>query len=167
MSLGTLAFSRNGTAAGRRRNPRLGYRLALSIYVGLAVYCALSLLLGPAGIAAYRRLEARKGAMEANLAQLGSLRSSLNAELESLKSDPDRAAREARSLGYLRRGETILLLGDRKDDPKPPDTGKVLPYAQPAALSDDSAKWIALGVALAVLAILMAPRPASRFGTYR
>ena len=156
-----------GMASSRQREePRLGYRLVLSAWVGLAVYCALSFCFGPAGLAAYSRLEARKTAMEANLTRLESVRSSLDAELASLKNDPDRAAREARSLGYLRKGETILVLGEKRDDSERPETGKVLPYAQSAALSDDELKCIALGAALAVLALMLAPpRGAARRAT--
>ncbi len=96
--------------------------------------------------------------MEANLEALGTLREGLNAEIESLKSDPDRAALEARSLGYLRKGETALILGERTESPKAIEAGKVLPYAQPAAIGDLALKEIALGAGLAVMALLLAPR---------
>ena len=49
--------------------------------------------------------------METNLAELGTIRQGLNAELDSLKNDPDRAAREARSLGYLRKGRNGHRIG--------------------------------------------------------
>ena len=96
--------------------------------------------------------------MEANLAELGSIRESLSGELESLKSDPDRAAREARGLGYLRKGETAVILGERIERAPAIDSGKILPYAEPAALNDMSLKEIALGAALAAMALLCAPR---------
>jgi hypothetical protein len=104
--------------------------------------------------------------MEANLTRLEGIRFSLDAELDSLKNDPDRAAREARSLGYLKKGETILVLGDKRSESERPETGKALPYAQPAALSDDELKCLALGAALAVLAVMLAPpRGAARRAT--
>jgi cell division protein FtsB len=139
---------------------RLASRLALSIYVGLAAYCVLSVLVGPAGLTAYRSLEQRKAAMEANVLDLGSIRESLNGELESLRSDPDRAAREARSLGYLRKGETAIVLGERTERVPALDHGKVLPYGQLAGMEDSSLKAIALGVGLAFLAFVSAPRKA-------
>ena len=107
--------------------------------------------------------------MEANLAKLGTIREGLNAEIESLKSDPDRAAQEARSLGYLRKGETALILGDRTERPRTIETGKVLPYAQSAAIGDLALKEIALGAALAMMALLLAPRAsaAERKRNYR
>ena len=118
----------------------------------------LSVLIGPASLLAYYRLEAKNTAMEANLGKLGTIRESLNDELESLKSDPDRAAREARSLGYLRRGETVLLLGDRINRVKRIETGKVMPYAEPTTLSDLALKEISLGASIALMALLLAPR---------
>jgi hypothetical protein len=127
----------------------------------MLLYCTLSFLVGPAGISAFRRLEARKAAMSANLAELGTVRARLNAEIDSLKSDPDRAAREARALGYLRKGETAVILGERVESVRPIETGKVLPYAEPAAIGDMALKEIALGAALAVMALLCSPRIAS------
>ena len=118
-------------------------------------------MVGPAGLSAYRRLEARKTAMAANLAELGTIRERLNAELDSLKSDPDRAALEARGLGYLRKGETAVILGERTEHIRSIESGKVLPYAEPAAIDDQALKEIALGAALAVMALLCAPRFAS------
>lgn len=96
--------------------------------------------------------------MAANLAELGTIRERLNAELDSLKSDPDRAALEARGLGYLRKGETAVILGERTEHIRSIESGKVLPYAEPAAIDDQALKEIALGAALAVMALLCAPR---------
>jgi cell division protein FtsB len=167
MSLETWTSARGVRAAddlkdwrsrGRAAGGDLGRRLALAFYVALALYCALSLLFGQEGLIAYSRLEERKAAMAANLELLGAKRESLNAELESLKSDPDRAALEARSMGYLRKGETEIILGERSIKAKGLDSGSVLPYARSGGLSDSSIKEIALGAFLAMLACLYAPR---------
>jgi cell division protein FtsB len=157
MSLETLARARNGSSLERRSLSRAAHSLLPSLYLGFFLYCALSFLFGPAGILAYSRLEARNEAMAANLKELSSLRDGLNAELESLKTDPDRAAREARSLGYLRKGEGAIILGERNERPRPIATGRVLPYAEPASLSDLALKEISLGFSLALMALLLAP----------
>jgi cell division protein FtsB len=169
MSLGTFDSSRSGASSERRGASRAAYGLALALCAGLASYCALSMLVGPAGLAAYHRLEGRKAAMEANLGELKAIGERLSAELESLKSDPDRAAREARSLGYLRKGEKALLLGERQDRARPIDVGSVLPDAVPAVLGDAALKEMSLGAGLAVLALLLAPRrlPPGRKRSYR
>ena len=152
----------NESAAARRGAARAGCALILSLFTGFFIYCALSVVLGPAGLIAYGRLEERNRAMEANLGDLGSKRDRLNAELESLKSDPDRAAREARALGYLRPGETALILGERNERIAPIDAGRVLPFATPATLGDAALKEISLGACLAVMALLLAPSGARR-----
>ncbi len=155
----SLPYAKGASTASSPRR-RGAARLAISLYAGFFVYCALSFAIGPAGIAAYRRLEERKAAMETNLAELGTIRQGLNAELDSLKNDPDRAAREARSLGYLRKGETAIVLGEKVETVRPIDAGKVLPYADPVASDDAVLKEISIGVFLAVLALLLAPRSA-------
>jgi hypothetical protein len=94
--------------------------------------------------------------MLANLAELESLHADLGAELESLKTNPDRAAREARSLGYLRKGETEILLGEKMEQVEHISTGKVLPYAEISFIGDPALKRLALGACLAVLAFLLA-----------
>jgi hypothetical protein len=99
--------------------------------------------------------------MEANLGELERIRSRLNAEIYALKNDPDRAALEARSLGYLREGETALILGEKAEHRAPIDSGTVLPYAEPLCLDDSALKEIALGASLALLALLQTPRPAT------
>ena len=156
---GDAVSDRRALGVGLRHGTRrLAPRLALAMYSGLAFYCLLSILVGPAGLTAYRSLEERKTAMQANLLNLCSLRESLNAELESLRSDPDRAAREARGLGYLRKGETAVVLGERVENILSFETGKVLPLSELAGINDSSLKAIAMGMSLAVLALFYAPR---------
>jgi cell division protein FtsB len=158
MSLMYTAGARDASRSDRRGASRFGHYLVISVYAGFSVYCLLSLLFGPAGITTYRRLETRKAAMEANLAELGTIRQSLDSEMESLKSDPDRVALEARSLGYLRKDETAIILGEKTERIRPIITGKVLPYIEPAALNDLEIKEISFGAFLAVLALLLSPR---------
>ncbi len=153
-----MTSAADASSLSRRGASRLAPRLAIALFAGFFLYCALSLLVGPAGIAAYRRLEERKTDMEANLAELDGMRQSLNAELNSLKNDPDRAAREARSLGFLRKDETAIILGQRTENLHVISAGKVLPYADPPALGDAQLKEISFGAFLAVLAVLLAPR---------
>jgi cell division protein FtsB len=162
MSLSSVAPSKGGSYSGRSALSRAGILLALCAYAGIAAYCALSFFFGPAGLSSYRRLEERKAAMEANLVGLEAIGKSLGAELESLKTDPDRAAREARSLGYLRKGEDVIQFGERTERVRAISAGKVLPYAESPALSDLALKEIALGAGLALMAILVGPRPAPR-----
>lgn len=133
-------------------------RAALAAWASLLVYCGLSLVLGPAGIVAYRKLEAGKAEMQANLAELGEANARLRVELDSLRSDADRAAREARSLGYLKPNEGAILIAGRTQPRLDLDPGKAIPFSAPGSWPDSALKEIAFGAFLAVLAAGLAPR---------
>lgn len=133
-------------------------RLSSAIYAGLAAYCILSLAVGPAGILAYRELGERRGAMERRLEELGAANEGLRGELDSLRSDPDRADREARELGYLRPGETFLVIagGAGAGSGGLPAAGEPIAYVDPPACSDSALKELSLGLGLAVFVLALA-----------
>jgi cell division protein FtsB len=120
-------------------------------------YCAISFLLGPVGLTAYAAVEQRKAAMESNIEALSSINMRLSSELESLRTDPDRAEAEARSLGYLAKGETAIIMGTPATGPARIEVGEVLPFADPPTLDDGTIKAISLGIGMAVLAALLTP----------
>ncbi len=99
--------------------------------------------------------------MESRLDELAAINGRLSGELESLMTDPERAALEARSLGYLRKGEVELARSDRAGASPRIEIGSVLRYAAPRALGDGTAKAIALALALALFAAMIAPGPAA------
>jgi len=145
------------------RSSRLA-TLFVALYIGVAAYCLLSVIAGPAGIFAYRELALRKDAMALNMDSLGSTNASLRAELDALRSDPDRAGREARALGYLSPGETALVVAG--DDPGRGqhrlDSGSVLKAKAPVPLSDAFIKEISFLIGLVSLGISLAPGRSSR-----
>jgi len=145
-------------AGSRRLRSSLPRALRIAFATGVAAYSILSAVAGPAGLVAYRRLAERKADMEDNLALLAAANGELRAEVESLSADADRAAREARSLGYLSTGETEVVLDGWAAAPSNLEVGTILPFAQPASLPDESIKGISLGVVLAALAISIAPK---------
>lgn len=123
----------------------LGARLLGGLYVGLAVYCILSALIGPAGLLAYEKLGERRAAMSENLAALATRNERLRAELDALRSDPDRVAREARGLGYLGRDEyEFVLVGRSRERIESVEPGDFLPYKAPETVSDRFIKELAL-----------------------
>ena len=146
-------FTNARSAAGRCFRGAAG-----AAWVALAAYCLLSTVAGPAGLAAYGRLESQRSLMSENLDALGQANAKLRIEVESLRSDADRAAREARSLGYLRRGESAIVVAGRKDEVKALDAGTVLRFDAPSAWPDAVIKEIAFGVFLTVFAVFLAPR---------
>jgi len=128
-------------------------RIGRSLYAGFAFYCLFSILFGPSGLVSYRSLEGQNEAMLRNIVSLAARNEALRAELESLKSDPDRAAREARSLGYLGPGEMELVIsGKLKENIENRKAGDILPLSRPDSLSDSALKELSLLVAVLVFA---------------
>jgi cell division protein FtsB len=137
---------------------RIGVVCAVSLYAGLAAYCCLSSLAGPVGTLAYARLDARRQDMIRNLESLSRDNEYLWSELDSLRSDSDRAEREARSLGYLRKDEGEIVLAGDQNRLRSLVTGELVPFVPPKALPDMVLKEISLGIALAAMALGFAPR---------
>lgn len=94
-------------------------------------------------------LERHVAKMRDNLAVLKNLNVELGSDLEALRSDPDRARREARALGYLARGEyEVVIVGARETARERPSTGTVIPYEVPPSLADEVLKVLALAAAM-------------------
>jgi cell division protein FtsB len=75
-------------------------------------YCLLSIVAGQAGLLAARDLGMRISSMENRIRDLESDNLALRTTMESLQFDADRMAREARDLGFVKQGETIVMLPD-------------------------------------------------------
>jgi len=65
-------------------------------------------LWGNGGLADYQKVEAGRGQLAANIEELKRINSGLRREVESLGSDPERVALEARRLGYFRQGQRVV-----------------------------------------------------------
>ncbi len=143
-------------------------RLLLAFYLGLAAYGTLSIIAGPGGVLASVRLARHTREMGANLSSLKTLNQKLNSELESLSGDPDRARREARSLGFLAPGEfEVVIVGQADPRSDKQAAGIIVPYEIPLSLADGHVKIFALVVALFSLAFLRIPSEKSPSMTRR
>jgi len=133
--------------------------LFVALYIGIAAYCLLSVVAGPAGFFAYRELEARREVMVRNMESLGSTNEALRTELDSLRSDPARAGREARALGYLAPGETALVVAgdDRSRGQRRLEPGSVIKAKAPVPLSDALIKELSILAGLMSLGVSLAP----------
>ena len=132
-------------------------RLFAALLLGFGAYCALSVVAGPAGLIAYRELSSRREAMQANLDALGATNAALQAELEALRTDPDRTAREARDLGYLGPGETALVVQgfDGSGGKSRLEAGTVFKAEVKGPLADGLIKELSLLVAIVALVVGM------------
>ncbi|MEI6874057.1 MAG: hypothetical protein WCL50_02890 [Spirochaetota bacterium] len=133
-------------------------RFLLAFYLGLAAYGSLSIIAGPGGVIASARLAKHTREMGANLVSLKILNQTLNSELGSLSGDPDRARREARSLGFLAPGEfEVVIMGQADSRSEKQAAGIIIPYEIPLSLADGQVKIFAFVVALFSLAFLRIP----------
>ena len=104
------SFSSRRPGAGRRMPPTLAEALANSLCACIIAYCVLSFVAGQAGFLAYREVKADIARMELQLESFSLENAALIDIRESLATDRDRIAREARSIGYIRGNEKIIQL---------------------------------------------------------
>jgi cell division protein FtsB len=83
-------------------------RLVLLLSAGFLLRSLSLFLWGNGGLADYREVEAGRGQLAANIEELKRINSGLRREVESLGSDPERVALEARRLGYYREGQRVV-----------------------------------------------------------
>jgi len=127
---------------------RLAPRALFAAWLGLAVYSLLSVAFGPGGLVAAQSISSTIDAMRSNIASLGELNAELSADIASLQSDPDRIQLEARSLGWLAKGETeIVISGYPAKTDRRLSAGKVLPLSKPVGLPDSAIKAASLSSA--------------------
>jgi cell division protein FtsB len=153
-----MSHTRANLRGGESLRERILPALALALFVGVLAYCLMGLVVGPSGLIAYSTLSKRVQDMLGNLENLSETNAALQDELDSLRGDPDRIAREARELGYLRPGETEVVLAAAAGAQGLNDAGSVLPLRLPEAVPDSVMKATALGACLAVLALRLARR---------
>ena len=83
-------------------------RLVLLLSVGFLLRSLALFLWGNGGLGDYRKVEAGRVQLAANIEELKQINSGLRREVESLGSDPERVALEARRLGYFREGQRVV-----------------------------------------------------------
>jgi len=140
----------------------MGTRIAAGGYIGLAVYCLLSLLLGPMGTAAYSDLDARVRSMRENLTSLEALNAEARARKDSALSDPEALALEARSLGFVGPDQVVIRLGFPEGTASPRDLGTLVPYVPPRGLEDSQLKAVSLASALCAVFVGFLAGPGRR-----
>jgi cell division protein FtsB len=92
-------------------------RLVFLLSVGFLLRSLSLFLWGNGGLSDYRKVEAGRAQLAANLEELKRLNSGLRLEVESLGSDPERVALEARRLGYFRKDQRVVRFQGRTPPP--------------------------------------------------
>jgi cell division protein FtsB len=83
-------------------------RVVLLLCAGFLLRSLALFLWGSGGLSDYRKVEAGRAQLAANLDELRRINAGLRREVESLGSDPERVALEARRLGYFREGQRMV-----------------------------------------------------------
>ncbi len=118
-------------------------------------YCVVSFVAGQAGLLAYRDLKTTIASMDSRIAELTSRNHALGELHADLVGNPDRIAREAREIGYLRPGEKIVVLPRELAgalDRERMAEMEVIRAGSSTGLPDSLIKMLALAIGAAVLA---------------
>jgi cell division protein FtsB len=113
-------------------------RLVLLLSVGFLLRSLSLFLWGGGGLGDYRKVEAGRGLLQANIEELKRINSGLRREVESLGSDPERVALEARRLGYFREGQRVVRFQGRTPPPSSFTLGALVRVQMPRERRD----WI-------------------------
>jgi cell division protein FtsB len=140
--------------------PSLGEAFSISIASCIIAYCVMSFIAGQAGLLAYRDLSRTIVRMEKKAGELAAAHKALLDMQASLAGDPDRIAREARQIGYLRPGEKIITLNFEKNRPPAPETlqeFEAVKAGRSTGLPDELLKTLAgiIGLAVFVTSLFM------------
>ena len=141
----------------------LASRTVVAIWLALGCYSLLSMTMGPGGLFAWQSMGESVVAMQGNIEALKNRNRELSSDFASLRSDPDRARREARALGYLPEGEyEVVLTGAGRPSLQDEGPGTALSFDRPETVSDALIKAIAAGLGLLWLALgEWAPQPSA------
>jgi cell division protein FtsB len=127
----------------------LASRAITSIWIAFGSYSLLAISTGPGGLFAWQAMCRSIDAMRTNMETLKERNLELSSDFASLRSDPDRAQREARALGYLPEGEYEVVLSRSGETVKNAvGPGEALAFERPDSAPDSLIKSIALGVGL-------------------
>jgi len=85
-------------------------RLVLVFAMGFTVASLLIYFFGDSGLVAYRRLEAYRQQLAANVEKLQARKTGLDSELANLRNDPEKILVMARDIGLYQRGDEVVKL---------------------------------------------------------
>jgi len=125
-------------------------RLLAYLCLGFLLRSLALFLWGGGGLTDYRQAEAGRAALEKNIEELKKINSELRSEVESLGSDPERVALEARRLGYFREGERVVRFQGEPPQQSYHTLGSLIRVSAPRTRQDWI--WKASGLLVPLLA---------------
>lgn len=159
----TTSEFRNPAGRGRAA---VGDALSNALCACIISYCVVSFFAGQAGILAYRDLKSNITEMSGRIETLSAENRSLQDARNSLATDSDRIAREARDIGYIRPGEKIVVLSSSAPKTSSAQVHDIEPLqaGSSTGLPDRMIKILAAMTGIAVLfaSLLMSIMPRRR-----
>ena len=125
-------------------------RLVLLLSVGFLLRSVSLFLWGNGGLSDYRKVESGRAQLSANIENLKRINSELRWEVESLGSDPERVALEARRLGYFQEDQRVVRFQGRTPPPGSYTLGALVRVRVPRERRDWP--WKMAGVLLPLVA---------------
>ena len=123
-------------------------RLLLLLSAGFLLRSLSLFLWGNGGLSDYRKVEAGRAQLAANIEELKRINSGLRREVESLGSDPERVALEARRLGYFREDQHVVRFRGRTPPPGSYTLGALVRVRAPRERRDWPLKRAPVGARL-------------------
>jgi cell division protein FtsB len=133
-------------------------RLVLLLSAGFLLRSLSLFLWGNGGLSDYRKVEAGRAQLAANIEELKRINSGLRREVESLGSDPERVALEARRLGYFREDQHVVRFRGRTPPPGSYTLGALVRVRAPRERRDWPLKLAGILLPLAAYAVLAITR---------
>lgn len=133
-------------------------RLVLLLSAGFLLRTLSLFLWGNGGLSDYRKVEAGRAQLAANIEELKRINSGLRREVESLGSDPERVALEARRLGYFREDQHVVRFRGRTPPPGSYTLGALVRVRAPRERRDWPLKLAGILLPLAAYAVLAITR---------
>lgn len=124
--------------------------------IGICAFIAASLaifFLGDSGLSAFAGLSRYEASLEANVESLKLRNQELQAELDGLKTDPERVRVLARDIGMYAPGETVVKIVGRPPRPESYAVGDLLRLRRPEPTGNMRVKEAALGAVAAVMLV--------------
>ena len=130
------------------------YRIWLPLLAAFLVYSLLSFLFGPSGVAALEDGRLYRSRLEENLGDLQARHRDLSRRFRILETDPEQILLEARSYGWIREGEKLIVVRGRDEAPRSELTaGDILLFEERPA--PDTALFRTAALAAAALSLIL------------
>lgn len=130
----------------------------VAVSAAFVTYFVLSTFFGPVGVQAYRQLGAYQQELSENVASLEQTGRELQAEADAYRSNAERIAAEARSVGYFREDSGLVRVEGFTPERRSIVAGRLMERRPVAENHLPLLRWISIGVGLLLYLVLTLTR---------